>query len=128
MIVDALKARLIGLAVALAIVTAAGLYVWRLQVAATKAKPKIEAAQAQTRVEKSTVQAIDRVIITERRIKNEVRNVTRTIEALPSGDALVPADVASAWASGVDSMRDNAAQPSGGDPSQLAQPAAKAPP
>jgi hypothetical protein len=127
-IVDALKARLIGLALAIAIVAAGGLYVWRLQVTAAKAKPKIEAAQAQTRVEKTTAQAIDRVIITERRITDEVRYATKTIDELPSGGALVPGDVASAWASGIDSLRDGTAQPGGGDPGQLEKPAAESPP
>ena len=86
-----------------------------LQQSRVKAEAVASAAKAQTVVDQATVQAIDRVTITERRITTEVRNVTKQIEALPSGEALVPADIADAWSSGIDRMRSNDAPKPRGD-------------
>ena len=89
----------------LAAMFALSMYVAHLQTEMTKAKKAATDARAQAVVSDATAQAVDRVTLTERRITNEVHYVEKQIEALPSGEALVPEDVANAWGSGVDSMR-----------------------
>ncbi len=79
---------------------------------AEKAKAK---AEAQVTVSEGTAQAVDRLVIKERTITEEVTNVVRTIDALPTGEALVPDDVAAAWGSGIDGLRLDTAKPHGDD-------------
>ena len=88
----------------LAAMFALSMYIAHLQTEATKAKKAADVARAQTVVSDATAQAVDRVTLTERRITNEVHYVEKQIEALPSGEAPVPDDVAAAWGSGIDGM------------------------
>jgi hypothetical protein len=106
------KAYLIG-GLLFAMMAASG-YMAYLRTSIDKAEKAAKAAQAQAVVSDATAQAIDRVTLTERRITNEVRYVEREIEALPSGEALVPDDVASAWGNGIDVLR--ASNPENTDP------------
>lgn len=109
-----LRAYLVGGAL-LAFAVGAG-YISHLQTAKKVAEQEAATANAQSSINEGTAQAIDRVIIEERRITEEVTNVIREIDALPSGDALVPPDVAAAWVVGIDSLRDNAASPADSNP------------
>lgn len=102
----------------LLVVAAGAGYIAHLQTEAAKAKKAAAQAEAQTTVSEGTAQAIDRVVIKERTITNEVHDVIREIDALPSGEALVPSDVVDAWAGGIDGLRDEPAKPHGDDPKQ----------
>ncbi|MCA3080547.1 MAG: hypothetical protein ING71_17365 [Rhodocyclaceae bacterium] len=84
---------------------AGAFYIVHLQTETRKAKKAADDARAQSVVSEATAQAVDRVTLTERRITNEVHYVEKQIEALPSGEALVPDDVAAAWANGIDRLR-----------------------
>jgi hypothetical protein len=89
-----------------------------------KAKREIESIKGQVTVTEGTAQAVDRLVIQERTITQEVQNVVREIDALPTGEALVPDDVAAAWANGLDGLRDNATPPRGdgaGKPEELSK-------
>jgi alkyl hydroperoxide reductase subunit AhpC len=89
------------------------MYIAHLQTEMIKAKKEAETARGQVTVSEGTAQAIDRLVIQERNITHEVQNVVREIDALPTGEALVPDDVAAAWANGLDGLRDDATQPNG---------------
>jgi alkyl hydroperoxide reductase subunit AhpC len=91
------------------------MYIAHLQTKARTAEKAAAAAQAQTVVSDATAQAIDRLVIQERTITREVQNVVREIDALPTGEALVPDDVAAAWADGVDGLRQHTGEPDGDD-------------
>jgi hypothetical protein len=91
------------------------MYIAHLQTKARTAEKAAETAKAQTMVSEGTAQAVDRLVIEERTITEEVQNVVREIDALPTGEALVPDDVAAAWGSGIDGLRDDAAKPDGDD-------------
>lgn len=99
-----MRAQLIAAGIVAALVASGWFYMRHLQSERVKAEQAASAAKAQTVVDQATVQAIDRLTITERRISNEVRYVTKQIDALPSGEALVPDDVSSAWADGIDAI------------------------
>ena len=105
------------------LVMAAGAgYIAHLQTKARTAEKAAETAKAQTMVSEGTAQAVDRLVIEERTITEEVTNVVRTIDALPTGEALVPDDVAAAWGSGIDGLRNDATKPDGdgaGEPEGL---------
>jgi hypothetical protein len=93
-----------------------------LQTKARTAEKAAETAKAQTMVSEGTAQAVDRLVIEERNITREVENVVREIDALPTGEALVPDDVARIWADGVDRLRNDTAKPDGdgaGEPEGL---------
>ena len=89
------------------------MYIAHLQTEKLKAEKSAKAAEAQAIVSETTAQAVDRVTITERIIREETHNVTREIEALPSGEALVPDDVANAWATGIDELRQRSSNADG---------------
>lgn len=91
-------------------------YIAHLQTEARKATKAATDAQAQVTVSEGTAQAVDRLVIQERTITHEVQNVVREIDALPTGEALVPADVADAWATGIDGLRNTTSQPDGDNP------------
>jgi hypothetical protein len=110
-----MRAQLIAAGIVVALVASGAFYMRHLQNERVKAVQQAETAKAQTVVEQATVQAIDRVTITERRITNEVHRVTKQIEALPSGEALVPDDVAAAWSSGIDGLRNDSTKPRSDD-------------
>jgi hypothetical protein len=97
----------------LAAMFALSMYIAQLQTEKTKAKKAAEAAKAQTVVSEGVASAVDRLVIKERTITQEVQNVVREIDALPTGEALVPDDVARVWADGVDGLRNNTAKPDG---------------
>ncbi len=97
----------------LAAMWAGSMYVAHLQTKVRNAEKAKADAEAQVIVTEGTAQAVDRVTLTERRITNEVYHVEKQIEALPSGDALVPDDVAAVWADGIDRLRLNTAEPTG---------------
>ena len=97
----------------LAAMFALSMYIAHLQTEATKAKKAADVARAQTVVSDATAQAVDRVTLTERRITNEVHYVEKQIEALPSGEALVPDDVARIWGDGIDGLHHDTAKPNG---------------
>jgi hypothetical protein len=102
------------------LVMAAGAgYIAHLQTKARTAEKAAETAKAQTMVSEGTAQAVDRLVIEERTITEEVQNVVREIDALPTGEALVPDDVARIWADGVDRLRNDAAKPDGDDSREL---------
>lgn len=102
----------------LAVAATGSLYIAHLQTEMTKAKKAATDARAQTVVSKGTAQAVDRMVIRERTITQEVQNVVREIDQLPTGDALVPDDVVDAWAGGIDGLRDEPAKPHSDDPKQ----------
>jgi hypothetical protein len=112
-----LRAYLIG--GSLLVMAAGAGYIAHLQTKARTAEKAAETAKAQTMVSEGTAQAVDRLVIEERNITHEVQNVVREIDALPTGEALVPDDVARIWADGVDRLRDDAAKPHGGDSREL---------
>ena len=84
---------------------AGAFYIVHLQTETRKAKKAADVAKAQSVVSEATAQAVDRVTLTERIVREETINVIREIEALPNSEALVPPDVARAWASGHDGLR-----------------------
>lgn len=90
---------------------AVSIYIVSLQTGKAKAEKEAETERAGNVISSGTAQAIDRLVIKERTITQEVQNVVREIDALPTGEALVPDDVASAWADGVDGVRDTTAKP-----------------
>lgn len=92
---------------------ALSMYVAHLQTEMAKAKKAATDAQAQTVVSEGMAQAIDRVTIKERTITNEVHNVVREIDALPSGNALVPSDIVDAWSGGIDGLHHDTGKPDG---------------
>lgn len=100
----------------LACLFAVAFYIAHLQTEARVAKKAATDAQAQTVVSEGTAQAVDRMVIRERTITQEVQNVVREIDALPTGEALVPEDVADAWSSGIDGLRNTTSQPDGDYP------------
>ncbi|WP_313587781.1 hypothetical protein [Aquidulcibacter sp.] len=106
-----LRAYLIG--GSLLIMAAGAGYIAHLQTKARTAEKAAETAKAQTVISEGTAQAVDRVTLTERRITNEVHYVEKQIEALPSGEALVPDDVARIWGDGIDGMHHDTAKPNG---------------
>jgi hypothetical protein len=108
-----LRAYLIG--GSLLVMAAGAGYIAHLQTKARTAEKAAEVAKAQTMVSDGTAQAVDRLVIKERNITHEVQNVVREIDALPTGEAPVPDDVAAAWGSGIDGLRDDATKPDGGD-------------
>lgn len=95
----------------LASACAVSLYVAHLQTKLREANKAASDAKAQTIVTEGTAQAVDRLVIQERNITHEVQNVVREIDALPTGEALVPEDVADAWANGIDGLRNTTTQP-----------------
>ena len=97
----------------LAAAAAGSMYIAHLQTEMAKAKREIESIKGQVTVTEGTAQAIDRLVIQERNITHEVQNVVREIDALPTGEALVPDDVATAWGDGIDGLRDHATKPDG---------------
>jgi hypothetical protein len=98
------------------LVMAAGAgYIAHLQTKARTAEKAAEVAKSQTMVSEGAAQAVDRLVIEERTITREVENVIREIDALPTGEALVPDDVADAWGSGIDGLRLDATKPDGDD-------------
>lgn len=92
------------------------MYIAHLQTQKVKAEKAASDAQAQVTVSEGTAQAVDRLVIQERTITHEVQNVVREIDALPTGEALVPDDVAAAWATGIDGLRNTTSQLEGDDP------------
>jgi hypothetical protein len=97
----------------LAAMFALSMYIAHLQTEATKAKKAADVARAQTVVSEGVASAVDRTIIRERTITEETVNVIREIDALPSGEALVPDDVARVWGDGIDGMQHDATKPDG---------------
>ena len=95
----------------LASLFAVAFYIAHLQTEARVAKKAATDARAQTMVSEGVASAVDRTIIRERTITEETVNVIREIDALPSGEALVPSDVVDAWAGGVDSLHHDTAKP-----------------
>jgi hypothetical protein len=89
------------------------IYIAHLQTEMIKAKKAATDAQAQTVVSEGIASAVDRMVIRERTITEETVNVIREIDALPSGEALVPSDVVDAWAGGIDGMHHDTAKPDG---------------
>jgi hypothetical protein len=89
----------------LAAMFALSMYIAHLQTEMTKAKKAADVARAQTVVSEGVASAVDRTIIRERTITEETVNVIREIDALPSGEALVPDDVARIWGDGIDGLR-----------------------
>ena len=103
----------------LAAAATGSMYISHLQTKARTAEKAAEAAQAQTIVSEGAAQAVDRLVIEERNITHEVQNVVREIDALPTGETLVPDDVAAAWGSGIDGLRNDTAKPDGDDSREL---------
>ena len=97
----------------LASLFAVAFYIAHLQTEARVAKKAATDAQAQTMVSEGVASAVDRTIIRERTITEETVNVIREIDALPSGEALVPSDVVDDWAGGIDGLHHDAAKPDG---------------
>ena len=97
----------------LASLFAVAFYIAHLQTEARVAKKAVTDARAQTMVSEGVASAVDRTIIRERTITQEVQNVVREIDQLPTSDALVPDDVANIWADGVDGLHHDAAKPDG---------------
>lgn len=91
------------------------MYIAHLQTEMAKAKREAKDARAQVTVSEGTAQAVDRLVVKERTITQEVQNVVREIDALPNGEALVPDDVARVWGDGIDGLRNTTAQPQGDD-------------
>ena len=89
------------------------MYVAHLQTEMAKAKKAATDAQAQTVVSEGVASAVDRMVIRERTITEETVNVVREIDALPSGNALVPPDIVDAWAGGIDGLQHDTAKPDG---------------
>ena len=100
----------------LAAVATGSMYIAHLQTQKVKAEKAASDAQAQVTVSEGTAQAVDRLVIQERTITHEVQNVVREIDALPTGEALVPEDVADAWTTGIDGLRNTTGQPDGDYP------------
>ena len=92
----------------LAAAATGSMYIAHLQTQKVKAEKAASDAEAQVIVSEGTAQAVDRLVIQERTITKEVENVVREIDELPTGEALVPDDVAAAWADGIDGLRLNA--------------------
>ena len=97
----------------LASLFAVAFYIAHLQTESRVAKKAASDARAQTVVSEGVASAVDRTIIRERTITEETVNVIREIDALPSGEALVPSDVVDAWSGGIDSLRLDTAKPDG---------------
>ena len=100
----------------LAAMFALSMYVAHLQTEKVKAEKAASDAQAQVTVSEGTAQAVDRLVIQERTVREETINVIREIDALPTGEALVPEDVADAWSSGIDGLRNTTTAPDGDYP------------
>jgi len=90
---------------------ALSLYIVSLQLGKAKAEKEAETEKAGNVISSGTAKAVDRLVIKERTITQEVQNVVREIDALPTGESLVPDDVAAAWAGGIDRLRDHSAKP-----------------
>jgi hypothetical protein len=103
----------------LAAMWAGSMYVAHLQTKVRNAEKAKSDAEAQVIVTEGTAQAVDRLVIQERTIAQEVQNVVREIDALPTGEALVPDDVAAAWANGLDGLRHDPAKPDGDNSREL---------
>jgi hypothetical protein len=101
-----LRAYLIG--GSLLVMAAGAGYIAHLQTKARTAEKAAETAKAQTMVSEGTAQAVDRLVIEERIVREETINVIREIDGLENGQALVPSDVARIWGDGVDSVRQHA--------------------
>jgi hypothetical protein len=112
-----LRAYLIG--GSLLVMAAGAGYIAHLQTETRKAQKAKADAEAQVTVTEGTAQAVDRLVIQERTITHEVQNVVREIDALPTGEALVPDDVAAAWGAGIDGLRHDATKPDGDDSREL---------
>ena len=108
--------RLYLVGVLLASMFAGAMYIAHLQIEMAKAKKAVHDAQVQAEINGTTAQAVDRLLVKEHVITKEVQDVVREIDALPTGEALVPDDVANAWASGVDQLRNATADAQGDDP------------
>ena len=103
---------------------AVSIYIVSLQTGKAKAEKEAETERAGNVISSGTAQAIDRLVIKERTITQEVQNVVREIDALPTGEALVPDDVARVWGDGIDSLRSqstNAQDNGAGKPESLSQ-------
>lgn len=98
---------------------ALSLYIVSLQAGKAKAEKEAQTEKAGNVISSGTAQAVDRLVIKERTITQEVQNVVREIDALPTGEALVPDDVANAWANGIDGVRNSTSQPDGEDSREL---------
>ena len=95
----------------LACLFAVAFYIAHLQTEARVASKAATDVRAQTVVSEGVASAVDRTIIRECTITQEVQNVVREIDQLPSGEALVPADVVDAWAGGIDGLHHDTAKP-----------------
>ena len=91
-------------------------YIAHLQTKLRAAEKAATDAAAQVTVSEGTAKAVDRLVIEERTITQEVQNVVREIDVLPTGEALVPEDVADAWADGIDGLRNAISQPDSDNP------------
>ena len=99
----------------LAAAAAGSMYIAHLQTEMAKAKQEIESIKGQVTVTEGTAQAVDRLVIEERTVREETINVIREIDSLENGQALVPSDVARIWGDGVDSVHQHANATDGQD-------------
>lgn len=90
---------------------AVSLYIVHLQTGKAKAEKEADTERAGNVISSGTAQAVDRLVIKERTITQEVQNVVREIDTLPTSEALVPDDVAAAWGDGIDSLRNDRNKP-----------------
>lgn len=95
----------------LAAMFALSMYIAHLQTEARVARKAATDARAQTVVSEGVASAVDRMVIRERTITEETVNVIREIEALPSGEALVPSDIVDAWSGGIDGLQHDTGKP-----------------
>lgn len=100
------------------------LYIVSLQAGKAKAEKEAETERAGNVISAGTAQAVDRLLVKEHQVTREVQDVVREIDALPTGEALVPDDVANAWADGIDGLRNtptNAQGSSSGSTEKLSE-------
>ena len=108
--------RLYLVGVLLAAMFAGAMYIAHLQTEMAKAKKAAHDAQVQSEINGTTAQAVDRLLVKEHIVREETINAIREIEALPTGEALVPDDVANAWADSFDRLHNATADAQGDNP------------
>lgn len=72
---------------------------------ATLTKHALENQRELTAAWEHVAEAQERIQVRERNIERTSRQATRAIQEAPNAHTLVPSDVATAWAAGIDSVR-----------------------
>lgn len=121
-----LKAVALVVAVSVSVIGVLTLQLKASQVYAADQHHQLVEAQRQHRADLAEIHALETINRADRQIHEEVSNAIQNIQQAEGADQLVPPDVAHAWATGIDRLRNIPDDQSGGDATS-ALPSARTP-